>query len=306
MSQLGRSPAAAPRTHDTPAYRDLPELEGERCAWDVFGRDDDLGTLNWIDAGTVARAAASVRSGQVVNLDLPLDFGSQLTSSRRPMDHVLVDNRLGMDDYIDGFYPQSSSQWDGFRHIRFREHGYYGGHRRADFDGGAPVLGVAAWAERGIVGRGVLLDIAAWAEETGHPWDPAARSLITPEVLDDVLRHQGTVLERGDILMLRTGWLTWFRSLAPHRETAAWLWDRGTSAVAADNPALEALPVRREEGFLHRRLLTLLGMPIGEYWDLDGLAAAGRRLARYHGLLVSSPLNLPGGVGSPCNAYMIL
>jgi hypothetical protein len=62
----------------------------------------------------------------------------------------------------------------------------------------------------------------------------------------------------------------------------------------------------REDGLLHRRILALLGMPIGEYWDLDVLATLCAEAGRYEGLLVSHPLNIPGGVGSPCNAVMIL
>jgi kynurenine formamidase len=87
---------------------------------------------------------------------------------------------------------------------------------------------------------------------------------------------------------------------------AEWLWDRQVAAVAADNAALEALPMIREDGLLHRRLLALLGMPIGEYWDLDELARLCSAAGRHDGLLVSHPLNIPGGVGSPCNAVMIL
>lgn len=307
-----------------PAFRDLPELEGEKCAWEYFGADDQLGTLGWVDAATIARAAGSVTSGIVVNLDLPVDFATQLSMARKPMSHVLLDNRMGMDDYVDGYYLQSSSQWDGFRHIRYRDHGYFGGHTRTEFDDSSQ-LGVGAWAENGIVGRGVLVDVAAWAAAEGVNWCPDERVLITPEILDAALARQGMTIERGDLVMVRTGWLSWLRAipperraelgnvgtmacvgLAPGRETAGWIWDHGVAAVAADNPALEALPMTREDGVLHRRILSLLGVPIGEYWDLDGLATACAEVGRYHGLLVSSPLNLPGGVGTPCNAYMIL
>jgi hypothetical protein len=62
----------------------------------------------------------------------------------------------------------------------------------------------------------------------------------------------------------------------------------------------------RENGLLYRRMLTLLGMPIGEYWNLDELARVCSDNRRYDGLLISHPLNIPGGVGSPCNAVMII
>jgi len=58
-------------------------------------------------------------------------------------------------------------------------------------------------------------------------------------------------------------------------------------------------------GFQHRRLIALQGLPIGEVWDLDELARDCATDGVYEFMLVSAPLNLPGGVGSPPNAYAI-
>ena len=60
---------------DLPDYGDLPTVDGldMRHAWDVHGRDDDLGSINLLTAERVKAAAALVRSGQMVNLSLPLD-----------------------------------------------------------------------------------------------------------------------------------------------------------------------------------------------------------------------------------------
>jgi hypothetical protein len=88
---------------------------------------------------------------------------------------------------------------------------------------------------------------------------------------------------------------------------AAYLWDHHIAAVAADNPALEAWPPRAETGgFLHERLIPLLGMPIGELWQLGQLAEACLTEGRYEFFLTSAPLNVPGGVGSPPNALAML
>lgn len=46
-------------------------------------------------------------------------------------------------------------------------------------------------------------------------------------------------------------------------------------------------------------------MPIGEVWDLEELARDCTQDGVYEFFLVSVPLNLPGGVGSPANAYAI-
>jgi kynurenine formamidase len=309
-------------TTSPPLYSELAELDGEKCAWEFFGPNDALGTLNWLQPDRVATAAHAVSSGRVLNLDLPLDFGTRLSKTRTPARHTIVDIDLGTDDYLDGYFLQSSSQWDGFRHVRYRSHGYYGGHKREEFET-SDVLGIGAWAERGIVGRGLLLDVQAWAAANSVDLDPAARTMITTAMLDAVVEWQGCAVQPGDVLLIRTGWLTWMRSqspnvdlghlasmacvgLDPRATTAEWLWNRQVAAVAADNPTLEVLPMTRENGLLHRRMLTLLGMPIGEYWNLDELACECSDNRRYDGLLISHPLNIPGGVGSPSKAVMFL
>jgi kynurenine formamidase len=55
-------------------------------------------------------------------------------------------------------------------------------------------------------------------------------------------------------------------------------------------------------GIMHRALLGLLGMPIGELWNLDALAAACAGDRRWSFLLTVAPLTVVGGVGSPANA----
>ena len=77
------------------------------------------------------------------------------------------------------------------------------------------------------------------------------------------------------------------------------------AAVAADNPSLEPWPPTPETGFLHFRLLPHLGIPIGELWYLEELAADCAGDGVYEFLLTSAPLHSRGGVGSPPNALAI-
>ncbi len=93
--------------------------------------------------------------------------------------------------------------------------------------------------------------------------------------------------------------------LAPTTEMAAFLWDLHVAAVAADNPALEAYPPATDDDFLHRTLIPLLGIPIGELWYLDDLANDCADDGVYEFMLTSAPLHMPGGVGSPPNALAI-
>jgi kynurenine formamidase len=95
--------------------------------------------------------------------------------------------------------------------------------------------------------------------------------------------------------------------LESDESVAAWLWDHGVAAVAADNIGVEALPFSRTsvETWLHYRLIAMLGMALGELWDLDALTRDCRDDGRWEGLLVASPLHAPGGSGSPANAMAL-
>jgi hypothetical protein len=323
--------AEAYDAQDIPPYESLPVFArtGEHHAWDVFGLDDQLGTMNFVTKEAVVAAAGEVATGETICLSLPMDQPApSLVPRRTPFEHSVTRSRMGRDDSLSNFFLQCSSQWDGLQHIRYREFGYYGGRQEHDLDNG--ILGIDVLAKHGIVGRGVLIDVERYMAAKGMPLAQDSRVLIAPDLLDKTLESQGTKLRRGDILLLRTGWLGWYLGLSaamrqalggrqhggedgletpgldPRIETAAWLWNHGAAAAAADNPALEALRIRREDGFLHHRILALLGMPIGEFFLLDGLASACSAAGRWSFMLVSAPFNLPNGVGSPNNAYAIL
>lgn len=317
---------------ELPRYEDLPAFEktGERYAWGAFGEGDELGTVNLLTPERVAGAARLVQYGRVINLSLPLNIPTTLYhgETRAGYRHNISTNRGGRDDTVDNFAMQGSSQWDGLRHVRYREFGYWGGLQDEDIDGRG-LLGIERWAQHGIVGRGVLIDAVRYYEQQGTPLDPTAKTSLGGPEIEACAAAQGVTLQDGDILLLRTGWLRWFLDLSAEEKeglrgrlnpgesgldmpgldagtaTAAWLWDRRVAAVAADNPALEALRVDAEVGFQHRRLIALQGMAIGELWDLEALAADCAADGVYEFMLVSAPLNLPGGVGSPINAYAI-
>ena len=87
---------------------------------------------------------------------------------------------------------------------------------------------------------------------------------------------------------------------------AAFLWDHRIAAVAADNIGVEKMPGDLYYQFpLHNLVLCLLGMPLGEFWNLEALATDCAEDGVYECLVVSVPLNVPGGIGSPANAVAI-
>ena len=313
-----------------PPFDALPRLPGNgvQHAWDVWGRGDNLGTLNRLTGPAVAAASACVRTGARIGVSLPLGLPDPPFFERKAFRHHF--KTLGpaaWDDWVDGFYLQCSSQWDGLRHVGSPD-GWYGGWRDQPSDDLEP-LGIHHWAEQGIVGRGVLVDLAAYAAAADSAYDPFTRVAFGPDDLSAALTAQGASLRSGDILCVRTGWtdkyltldaagraalaggmqeVTGYTSagLAGSAAMARFLWDSGVAAVACDNPAVEVVPPAPSDGSLHGRLIPGLGMAIGELFSFGALAAACAREGRHEFLFVSVPLNVTGAVGSPANAVAVL
>lgn len=316
-----------PWTGSLPSYAELVDRRDgapSGSAWGVFGPADEIGTINLLAAQQVLAGLQEVRAGSVYALNWDIDQPSPHPYRPAPKRTHIAAAGLARDDYLSPFYLQYSSQWDGLRHIETGGRFYNGVSPEVVDDPASTTLGIQHWAKRGIVGRGVLLDVARHQESRGTPLGPKERFDITAGLLDEVAEVQGVVIDQGDILLIRTGWAGWFATqdeparaegftaesgqpgLAPTEETAAWLWDRHVAAVAADNMALEVAPLDMREGhFLHRRLIPGFGMAIGEFFWLDDLAAACAADSRWAFLFTSAPLNVPGGVGSPPNALAI-
>ncbi len=303
----------------------LPVLpaSGLRHSWQIYPSGDQLGTLNRLTGPAVAAAATTVRFGTRVGLSFPIELPDPPLFGRQPVRHrVFAASRNTWDDCLDGLYPQASSQWDGLRHVRAREDGFYGGWL-GDPDSDSGPLGIHHWAGPGIIGRGVLADVAATAD-----FDPFAQHIVDVADLERTLAAQHTTLRYGDILCVRFGWADRYLSLddAGRRElssrfehpaqrswaglsagedTSRFLWDSGVAALACDNPAVEVAPGDPAVGSLHRRLIPCLGFAIGELFDFTELAPACAQAGRYEFLFTSVPLNITGGVGSPASAVAI-
>ena len=305
-----------------PQYDDLPELGnlGVRHSWGLLPKG--LGTLSFLDEACARAGAASVTTGQSFGLSLPLDTFDPPLFGRKPVGHLVFEAaRNTYEDTVDSYNPQSASQWDGLGHIRARELGFYGGI--TDDTQARSELGIHHWAPHGIVGRGVLLDVARYFEQQGAHWDPFGGNTIGVDTLEAVAEAQNLTLERGDILCVRIGWTAEYKrrkdegqdlstvgdrfsGLSAAEPMARFLWDAGFAAVCSDNPAIESAPGNREDGSLHRRLIPSLGFALSELLDLDELASACSVENRWSFLFTAAPLPVVGAVSSPANAVAVL
>ncbi|MBI4586472.1 MAG: cyclase family protein [Planctomycetes bacterium] len=305
-----------------PSYRELLALPGQPpgTSWGVFRSQPERGTLNFINPAMVLRAAQSVQRGEVYPLNWELTQPHPSLFHRRPCKHVFFHDAVSTDDYLDQFYLQGSSHWDALCHVHHPERGHYLGLKKIVSPGANPI-GIDQLAKLGIAGRGVLVDLERHLQRQGRALRPLSRDPIRLEDLQAALADQGAILEEGDILLLRTGWIGCYRADAAFRREVArepripglsgvaafaeFLWNAGVAALGCDNPTVEVYPFESDTDNLHFRLVVNLGMPLAEMLDLDRLAEACHGDRRYHFLFAAAPLNLPGGAGSPANALAI-
>jgi kynurenine formamidase len=152
-----------------------------------------------------------------------------------------------------------------------------------------------------IIAPGVLLDVPRHRGVEELPPGEA----ITAAELQACAAAQGVAIERGDVVLVRTGngrhWDDPERFLAGPGmagDASRWLAGLGVRAVGADNMAWDVIGLRDpEDGLLpgHVILLARHGIYIVENVALDEFAATGR----HRFVFVCIPLKFVGATGSP-------
>lgn len=324
-----------PTFDELPTFKDMPG-----CAWSVWGENDQLGTVNLLTEELVARAAKEeMKVGKSVSLNWPLNFPDKpLYGRKSPQVRMGLrePTKVSRDDEIH-INTQSGSQWDGLRHFGIVDHGVCYNNTPNDsmpigifpmpdpnnIDPKLKHLGIQNWADHGICGRGVLLDLVRHKSKAGTiplPYDPWLTYRFSVEELEECAQAQGVTFRRGDILVLRVGFIQKYNkvtteerdALAGRPETSAgiaqtddmkrFLWNNHFAAIAGDQPALESWPPPEGVHHLHQSILGLWGMPIGEFFDVEKLSETCAELGRYTFFFSSWPLNIIGGCASPPNA----
>lgn len=308
---------------DPDTLPDVRALGAQVSNWGRWGPDDERGTTNLITPAKVAAAARLVRTGAVFDLGIPLDEngpqpGGFRTNPVRLMSETGQEQDLPggitwADDYV--FMPlQAGSQYDGLAHVHY-DGKLYNGHPSSGVTSkGAARCGIQEQA-KGIVGRGVLLDIARLR---GVDWLDGGE-VITPAELEAAERAHGVTVGEGDILLLRTGW--WPKFCADRDREAfmasepglglasvPWLRERGVAMLGADNQAIEVVPGEHPDSMfeLHMVLIRDMGMTLAEILDLEELAERCAAENRYEFFYAGSPLKFTRAVGSPVNPLAIM
>jgi Putative cyclase len=193
-------------------------LEGAPLNWGRWGQDDQVGALNYLGRDEVRAGLATVRDGRVFTLGAPLASatGDPVFPGRWPPRHYVVADKAGFraghwqplpgglefaDDYVTAF-AQGATHCDALGHMWFDDM-LWNGYPADSTNGGMTKAGIEPIAERGIVGRAVLLDLARFRGKA---------ALGRAETVDhtDLIAcaaAQGVELSPRSILMIRTGWL---------------------------------------------------------------------------------------------------
>ncbi len=302
--------------------------------WGKWGAEDQIGTLNYITPGVTVQAAGVVESGHVYSLAIPL---TDYQPARGPrIQHFMLSTAQGTDsrphwigDSL-SLPTHGTTHWDGLGHV-FGEGQLYNGHdARTNLTSAGALKNGVHLAADSLVSRGVLLDVARYKQVERLP----AGYVITGEDLQATARQQNLLLRRGDVVLIRTGWLSqflgenaepfWSFSWTEDQvrdepgigwEVSQWLKEIEAAAVAVDNLSVEAVPTEAGAGErtglpefdwpVHYELIRNQGMMLGALFQLDELAAACARDGRYDFLFVGPPYRLTHGTGSPVNPLAI-
>jgi len=188
-------------------------------------------------------------------------------------------------------------------------------------------IGIGHWAKEGIAGRGFLIDYVSWAEKQGKSANGLDGTMVTLDEVYTIAKECNIEFKKGDMFFLRVGLTKTLESMTldekkEYRQNTAerkhahsgleqservvrFLWDNHITACASDGVSFEVRPNHDHAWDLHNFLLAGWGVPIGEMFYLEDLAALCKKLNRWTFFVTSSPLNVPRGCSSPPNCMAI-
>jgi len=301
--------------------------------WGKWGKDDEIGTLNYVGPEEILAATKLVKTGKVFSLALNYDqHGPQGGKSKYPalgrFNPIHLMTRTGTDAYsgvldhrkIRGtddiiIMPlQCGTQWDGLGHILYENYMWNGYDCRNVTSGGAQKGGIEKTKEK-MTGRGVLLDVA---RAMGKKW-LADGTAVTNEMLDYTCGKQKTGVRKGDYLIVRTGhverkvadknWDGYSGGDAPGLafETLDWLQSKKVAAIVTDTWGVEVRPNETEDTNQpwHWIAIPIMGLTVGEIFYLGELATDCAQDKRWEFMFVAPALPITGAVGSPVNPLAI-
>lgn len=318
---------------DTPTATLADFLRDAPKNWGKWGPDDEIGSLNYLTPEQVLRGVGSVRSGRVFTLQVAMGSpgGDPVWPGPRiPAIKTMVNDKgsylagkapefPGGLEYADDLmvtFLQGTTQYDALGHTWYGDQIWNGYDARSTI-GGLAMASVEPIARHGVVGRGVLIDIARFRGK--RSLEPG--ETFTQQDLIDCAGAQGTAIEPRDILIVRTGWVGRFYEVPSAEFYADWL-EPGLACSDEllhwfqdfEIPNLVTDTLGNEVTFdpstgvwlpLHAALQRNLGVLFTEIAWLEDLAQDCEADRQFDFLYAAAPLRVVGGTGAPVNPIVI-
>ena len=276
-------------------------------------------------------ALALPTQGRTFSLALPRFTGMPLFGAHPPFDVTMYRTPAGLRG--DGIRPwgpvnevnlgymaetvsgtaHSGAHVDALAHMTIGEddHWYGGGNTREHLGDRGPKFGDGAKLPP-FVTRGVLLDVPGYRRVEALP----AHEPVTADELQAVAAHQGVEVRAGDVVLIRSGYLSQWPdpdglarhvTAGPDISAARWLLEQGVVATGSDTETYEVQPAP-DPGTpanpqpVHTLLLIENGIYLFESIYLEEIA----REKVYEFLFVALPLKIAGTTGSMLDPLAIV
>lgn len=307
-------------------------LLGAPTNWGKWGDDDEVGSLNYLNEEEVRRGARAVIQGKTFTLQVkmadpkgdPVWPGRSSAQRMNVMDKGYYQVGKGLeypggleyaDDYLTMFV-QGSTQYDALGHAWYDDQ-LWNGYDANTTKGGMSKASVLPLSERGVVGHGILLDMARYRGK-----DCLGRGeTFTHEDLIGCAKRQSVTIEKRDILVVRTGWIGQFYKMTHEEfyddfvepgltyspELVQWFQDMEIPNLVTDTIANE-VTTDPESGIvlpLHCALMRNLGVTFTEIAWLDDLADDCAEDGQYTFMYTAAPLKIVCGTGAPVNPVVV-
>lgn len=292
----------------------------------TYGAGDQIGRLNELASGQLANVLLRVDPRRVYDLSVEYFVGMpnwtitgdpafQMWLTARPSGEVL-DDPMGVGRTSNEtvsrsgdaimMYTHSGTHVDTLNHMGL--HGrIYNGYTEKEHLGSRHWNICGAEQHPPVVTRGVMLDIAALH---GLKMLPDSYGIGSDDI-EAAMQRQGVVVQRGDVVLVRTGRMsTWPDAdrLIPDEpglnlEGAKALADMGAIMIGADNIGFEQGPAVDDVNWqvVHTFLLTESGIPIIELVNMEELSAD----SVYEFAFIGACLKIRGATGSPIRPLAI-
>jgi kynurenine formamidase len=305
---------------------DFKELGKQLSNWGRWGADDQRGALNHLAPVHRRAAAALVTEGITVSLahDLaqqpspenPYPAHHHMLASGDARDNTGIPGYEGSRDYIGtDVHGLGVTHIDALCHM-FVEGQMYNGAPASDVRSDGARRNTVMALSDGLVGRGVLLDIAALSgvEHLRHD------TMVTVADLEAAESSAGIRVSSGDILMIATG-RDAFRetrggTLNPgtdgmaglHPECLPWLHERQIAVLGSDgiSDPMPGLGIPQWPFPVHQIGIVGIGLHLIDNMALGEISRQCRSLGRWAFLFTLAPLRIEGGTGCPVNPIAVL